>query len=121
LDLLAKIEQQRGRDAQARCGSWFNSLSISFLLLENRMSVRLLVADDHQVIRTGLASLLAGSDIEIVAEAATGKEAVSAAEETRPDVILLDIRMPDGDGLSTLEKLRAKVPDSRVEIGRAHV
>jgi len=78
------------------------------------MSIRLLVADDHEVIRTGLASLLAGSDIEIVAEAATGKEAVKMAEESRPDVILLDIRMPDGDGLSTLEKLRAKVPDSRV-------
>lgn len=78
------------------------------------MSIRLLVADDHEVIRTGLASLLAGSDIEIVAQAGTGKETVKMAEESRPDVILLDIRMPDGDGLSTLEKLRAKVPDSRV-------
>ena len=78
------------------------------------MSVRLLVADDHEVIRTGLASLLAGSDIEIVAEAAKGKEAIKQAEKHKPDVVLLDIRMPDGDGLATLEKLRAKVPDSRV-------
>ncbi len=78
------------------------------------MTVRLLVADDHEVIRTGLASLLAGSEIEIVAEAASGKETVKKAEESRPDVILLDIRMPDGDGLATLEKLRAKVPESRV-------
>jgi len=78
------------------------------------MSIRLLVADDHEVIRTGLASLLAGSDIEIVAEAANGKETIAQAEKVRPDVILLDIRMPDGDGLSTLEKLRSKVPDSRV-------
>jgi DNA-binding NarL/FixJ family response regulator len=78
------------------------------------MSVRLLVADDHEVIRKGLATLLAGSSIEIVAEAATGKEAVAEAEKCKPDVILLDIRMPDGDGLSTLEKLRAVVPDSRV-------
>ena len=78
------------------------------------MSIRLLVADDHEVIRTGLASLLAGSDIEIVGEAATGKETVTVAEKVRPDVILLDIRMPDGDGLSTLETLRAKVPESRV-------
>ena len=78
------------------------------------MSVRLLVADDHQVIRTGLASLLAGSDIEIVAEAANGKETIEMAEKHKPDVILLDIRMPDGDGLATLEKLRAKVPDCRV-------
>lgn len=78
------------------------------------MSVRLLVADDHQVIRTGLASLFAGTNIEIVAEAATGKETVEQAEKCKPDVILLDIRMPDGDGLSILEKLRGVVPESRV-------
>ena len=78
------------------------------------MSVRLLVVDDHEVIRTGLKSLLAGSDIEVVAEAATGKEAIEQAERSRPDVILLDIRMPDGDGLAALEKLRGVVPDSRV-------
>ena len=78
------------------------------------MSIRLLVCDDHEVIRTGLRSLLAGSDIEIIAEAANGKEAIEQAEVHRPDVVLLDIRMPDGDGLSTLEKLKAVVPDSRV-------
>lgn len=78
------------------------------------MSIKLLIADDHEVIRTGLASLLAGSNIEIVAQAANGKEAVNLAEQHRPDVILLDIRMPDGDGLATLEKLRAKVPETRV-------
>ncbi len=78
------------------------------------MTVRLLVADDHEVIRTGLATLLAGTDIEIVAEAATGKEAIEKAQQCNPDVILLDIRMPDGDGLSTLEKLRTAVPDSYV-------
>jgi DNA-binding NarL/FixJ family response regulator len=78
------------------------------------MSIKLLIADDHEVIRTGLASLLAGSNIEIIAQAANGKEAVSLAEQHRPEVILLDIRMPDGDGLATLEKLRAKVPETRV-------
>ena len=78
------------------------------------MTVRLLVADDHEVIRTGLATLLAGTDIKIVAEAATGKEAIERAQECNPDVVLLDIRMPDGDGLSTLEKLRTAVPDSYV-------
>jgi DNA-binding NarL/FixJ family response regulator len=78
------------------------------------MSIKLLIADDHELIRTGLASLLAGSNITIVAEAANGKETVKLAEQHKPDVILLDIRMPDGDGLGTLEKLRAKVPDSRV-------
>jgi DNA-binding NarL/FixJ family response regulator len=78
------------------------------------MPVRLLICDDHEVIRTGLACLLAGTDIQIVAEAANGKDAIKAALKEKPDVILLDIRMPDGDGLSTLEKLRAKIPESRV-------
>jgi len=78
------------------------------------MSIRLLVCDDHEVIRTGLATLLADTDIEIVGEAANGKDAIRLAQKLKPDVVLLDIRMPDGDGLSTLEKLRAKVPGSRV-------
>ncbi len=78
------------------------------------MSIRLLVADDHPVVRTGLACLLDGTDIEIVAEAASGREAVEQAEKHQPDVILLDVRMPDGDGLSVLDKLKNKVPNSRV-------
>ncbi len=78
------------------------------------MSISLLVCDDHEVIRTGLASLLAGTEIKIVAETANGKDAIAQAQKVKPDVILLDIRMPDGDGLSTLEELRTKVPDSRV-------
>ena len=78
------------------------------------MSISLLIVDDHEVIRTGLASLLAGTDIQIVGEAANGKDALTQAEKLKPDVILLDIRMPDGDGLVTLKKLRAKVPDCNV-------
>jgi DNA-binding NarL/FixJ family response regulator len=78
------------------------------------MSIRLLVCDDHEVIRTGLASLLAGTEIEIIGEAANGEETLKQAQKLKPDVVLLDIRMPDGDGLSTLEKLRSNVPDSRV-------
>ena len=51
------------------------------------MSIRLLVCDDHEVIRTGLATLLTGTDIEIVGEAATGKETLEQAEKTRSDTI----------------------------------
>jgi DNA-binding NarL/FixJ family response regulator len=78
------------------------------------MPIRLLICDDHEVIRTGLGCLLAGTDIQIVGEAANGKDALKLALKDKPDVILLDIRMPDGDGLSTLEKLRSKVPESKV-------
>jgi DNA-binding NarL/FixJ family response regulator len=78
------------------------------------MSVKVLVADDHEVVRRGLASLFAGSDIKIVAEAKNGDEAVKLAKKHKPDVILLDIRMPDTDGLDALEKIRRDRPDQRV-------
>lgn len=80
------------------------------------MAIRLMIADDHEVIRWGLRQLLAGTDIEIVAEAAGGEEAVRKAEETRPDVILLDIRFPDIDGLEALAKMRERNIQSRVVI-----
>jgi DNA-binding NarL/FixJ family response regulator len=78
------------------------------------MGIRVLVADDHQVVRSGLVSLLAGSNIEIVAEAATGVEAVKLAIEHKPDVVLLDIRMPDMDGLDALERLHQDAPECSV-------
>lgn len=78
------------------------------------MAIKLLIADDHEVIRAGLATLLEGSEIEIVGQAATGKETLKLAEHHRPDVVLLDVRMPDGDGLATLEKLRARTPNIKV-------
>jgi DNA-binding NarL/FixJ family response regulator len=78
------------------------------------MSIRVIVADDHEVVRAGLASLLKGSDIEIVDEAADGDEALSKTLKHRPDVVLMDIRMPNCDGLSALESIREKIPDTCV-------
>jgi DNA-binding NarL/FixJ family response regulator len=78
------------------------------------MRVKMVIADDHEVIRIGLATLLEGSDIDIVGQAASGKEAVKMCEHLKPDVLLLDIRMPDEDGLACLEKVRAKVPNTKV-------
>ena len=78
------------------------------------MSVRLLIADDHEVIRMGLIRLLQGADIEVVAQAANGEECLKLAEKHEPDVILLDVRMPDDDGLETLQKLRHKALKSKV-------
>jgi len=78
------------------------------------MSVKVLVADDHEVVRRGLASLLTGSDIKIVAEAKSGDEAVKLTKKHKPDVVLLDIRMPDSDGLDALERIRKDRPDQRV-------
>jgi DNA-binding NarL/FixJ family response regulator len=73
--------------------------------------IRLLVADDHEVVRSGLRTLLAGSDVKIVAEVTTGAEAVKYALENDVDVVLLDIRMPDGDGLTGLGRIKLDKPD----------
>jgi DNA-binding NarL/FixJ family response regulator len=75
------------------------------------MSVKLLIADDHEVVRSGLKSLLAGTDIKIVAEASTGEQAVRLALKHEPDVVLLDIRMPEGDGLNALGRIKLDRPN----------
>jgi len=75
------------------------------------MSITVIVADDHQVVRTGLASLLEDTDIEIIGEAANGDEAVERTRQCKPDVVLMDIRMPESDGLGALEKIRQESPD----------
>ncbi len=75
------------------------------------MSIRLLIADDHEVVRSGLRSLLAGTDIKIVAEASTGAQALKLALKHEPDVVLLDIRMPEGDGLNTLGRIKLDRPN----------
>ena len=74
------------------------------------MSIKLLVADDHDVVRAGLRSLFAGSDIKIVAEAANGDAAVKLAAKHNPDLVLLDVRMPDGDGLAALGRIKLDKP-----------
>ena len=64
------------------------------------MKIKLLVADDHAVVREGVATILKGSDIQVVAEASTGNQAIERAMNLQPDVVLLDVRMPDTDGLA---------------------
>ncbi len=77
------------------------------------MAIKVVIADDHEVVRRGLVSLLAGSDIKIVGEASTGDEAVKLTKKMKPDVVLLDIRMQGKDGLVALEKIRADMPSVR--------
>ncbi|MDD4266760.1 MAG: response regulator transcription factor [Pirellulales bacterium] len=76
--------------------------------------LKLLIADDHEVVRSGLKVLLADTDVEIVAEVGTGEEAVRYAMENDPDVVLLDIRMPKGDGLTALGRIKLEKPDMPV-------
>jgi len=77
--------------------------------------IRILVADDHPVVRDGLVAILGTQpDFEIVGEAGTGAEAVERARELRPDVMLLDLEMPELDGVEVLRRLSQSNPEIRV-------
>jgi DNA-binding NarL/FixJ family response regulator len=78
------------------------------------MSIRVLVADDHEVVRRGLVELFEGTEIQVAAEASGGLQVLELARTHLPDVILLDIRMPEGDGLEALSRLRMDLPDTPV-------
>lgn len=78
-------------------------------------AVRILIADDHPVFRDGLASLLATQpDVEVVATAADGAEAVALAAEHRPDVIVMDLQMPVMNGIDATRQIAAELPEVRV-------
>ena len=77
--------------------------------------IRLLVADDHPVVRDGLRAMLATQpDMELAGEAATGTEAVERARALRPDVVLMDLQMPELDGPAAIATLRQQAPEVRV-------
>lgn len=68
--------------------------------------IRILIVDDHPVVRQGLRSMLSTDGFEVVGEAATGAEAVSLVESLKPDVTIMDIRMPDMDGLAAMAAMK---------------
>jgi DNA-binding NarL/FixJ family response regulator len=79
--------------------------------------IRIIVADDHVTVREGLAAIIGRQpDMQVVAEAANGGEAVERWLEHRPDVLVLDIRMPILDGISVIGRIRATAPEARIVV-----
>ena len=78
-------------------------------------TIRLLIVDDHPVVRSGLQGMLASQpDFEVVGEAQDGSEGVRLAKKLKPDVILMDLRMPEMDGVTAIKRIKAEQPEIRI-------
>ena|ERR1017187_4634403 len=99
--------------------------------------ITILIVDDHPVVRLGLKTMLATEDgLRVVGMAGSGKEALAEVRQSKPDVVLMDLRMPEMEGVDAIMELRRMAPDLRIlvltnygsdeyiiraQIGRAHV
>ena len=82
---------------------------------ERRPPLRVMLVDDHEVVRSGIAALLkATDDIVVAGEAGSVREAVDEADRTRPDVVVMDVRLADGSGIEATREIRAKRPQTQV-------
>ena len=89
--------------------------------MSNAAPVRVLVADDHTVVRQGIVNMLNSSDeIEVVAEASDGAEAMRRAMETRPDVAVLDVSMPRLNGIEAARRIHEALPQTRILVLTMH-
>ena len=86
-------------------------------MTEKEKPIRILIADDHQLVRQGLMALLSVKPgIEVIGQAADGGEAVELAQSLEPDIILLDLLMPNKDGIEATREIKAEDPDARILI-----
>src|SRR5215210_3584540 len=82
---------------------------------------RLLIADDHALVREGLRTMLSGEEgIEVIAEANDGRQALNMCRELRPDLILMDVRMPVMDGLEATKRIKQEMPKTSVMMVTMH-
>src|SRR5215468_8613431 len=79
-----------------------------------RKVIRILLADDHPVVREGLVSILKATDIKVIGEASDGEEACRLYDQLSPDILILDLRMPKKDGLQVVTELMSRTPKPRI-------
>ena len=80
-------------------------------MVTTKIEIRALIADDQEPVRSGMRAIVGGTEIEIVSEATTGSEAIDAVKNHEIDIAILDIRMPGGDGLYALGRIKESHPD----------
>jgi DNA-binding NarL/FixJ family response regulator len=85
-------------------------------MLADDVPLRVMVVDDHALVRAAIRQAISSPGIEVVAEAATAAAALETAPEVRPDVLLLDLGLPDRSGLQVLRELRDRLPDTKVVV-----
>jgi NarL family two-component system response regulator LiaR len=88
--------------------------------MSDEPAIRVLIADDHAIVRQGLRAFLASQGFDVVAEAGTGEEAARLARKTTPDVAVIDLLMPAGDGFDATLEIRAANPTTQVVILTSH-
>ena len=76
--------------------------------------MRVLIADDHALVRSGIASLLKAKDIEVIGEASSGLEAVEKTRRLKPDIVLMDIKMPNCNGLQATQLIKTEMPQTKI-------
>ena len=100
--------------APSVCSAWCHSQRVLEPVIATRR-LRVMVVDDHEVVRGGLRAMLeATGDISVVAEAGSVQEAIAAAAEQKPDVIVMDVRLSDGSGIEATREIRAQRPETQV-------
>jgi len=87
---------------------------------QNSPKIRTLIADDHEIVRQGLRTLLENENCEVIAEFSSGREAVEGAKKLKPDVAVLDISMPDLNGVEAAQQIAKELPDTKVVILTMH-
>src|SRR5713101_8062721 len=88
---------------------------------QRKSKIRVMIADDHAILRSGLRLLVnAQADMEVVSEAPDGEQAVQAARETRPNVVLMDLTMPRTGGMRALQEIVQNCPETRVLVLTMH-
>jgi DNA-binding NarL/FixJ family response regulator len=80
------------------------------------MTIRVLVADEHPVVRVGVTAMLDDSDVKVIAEASTGNQAIEQTVKHHPDVVLLEVRLPETDGLEAMERIIERSPRTKAVI-----